>query len=49
VTEVLKSGRDNRITVDDIKTWDIISGYPDPREADQPGWQNDLDLYVEER
>ena len=49
VTEVLKSERDNTITVDDVKSWDVISGYPDPREADQAGWQNDLDLFVEER
>lgn len=51
VTEVLKSGRNNTITVDDVKTWDIISGYPDPREAEalEWRWSNDLDLYLEER
>jgi hypothetical protein len=51
VAAVLKSDRDNTITVDDVKTWDIVSGYPDPREPEELEWRpgNDVDLFVEER
>ena len=49
VTEVLQSGRNNTISVDDVKSWDVISGFTDPGETNIPEWQDEMELYLEER
>jgi hypothetical protein len=47
-TDVLKSGRDNTISVDDVSSWDVVSGFTNPGETSIPRWSEEMELYWEE-
>ena len=47
-SETLAEGQNNTITVDDVKTWDVVEGVSDPTDANEVEW-DDPDAILRDR